>query len=126
MDASGNVVRNNIAIHEDKAGNVRPRLISTIVRTSKELEDLITSSPSHRRTSAILRNAASSGSHAVLNTHIKNKSLPYAEDGWLILFDLAGSERCEDSKAHEKQRMKESHENNESFMNLKESVRAKT
>ncbi len=38
---------------------------------------------------------------------------------------LAGSERYEDSKAHDKQRMKESRENNESLMNLKESVRAK-
>lgn len=36
-----------------------------------------------------------------------------------------GSERYEDSKAHDKQRMKESRENNESLMNLKESVRAK-
>ncbi|PBK73389.1 P-loop containing nucleoside triphosphate hydrolase protein [Armillaria solidipes] len=125
VDASGNIVRRDVAIHEDKAGNVRPRLISTIVRTSTELEELITSSLSHRRTSATLRNAASSRSHAVLTIHIKSKSLPYAEDGRLILVDLAGSERYEDSKAHDKQRMKESRENNESLMNLKESVRAK-
>ncbi|SJK96965.1 uncharacterized protein ARMOST_00214 [Armillaria ostoyae] len=125
VDASGNIVRRDVAIHEDKAGNVRPRLISTIVRTSTELEELITSSLSHRRTSATLRNAASSRSHAVLTIHIKNKSLPYAEDGRLILVDLVGSERYEDSEAHDKQRMKESRENNESLMNLKESVRAK-
>ncbi|PBK95319.1 P-loop containing nucleoside triphosphate hydrolase protein [Armillaria gallica] len=125
VDASGNVVRKDVAIHEDKAGNVKPRLISTIVRTSTELEELITSSLSHRRTCATLRNAASSRSHAVLTIHIKNKSLPYTEDGRLILVDLAGSERYEDSKAHDKQRMKESRENNESLMNLKESVRAK-
>ncbi|KAK0462516.1 P-loop containing nucleoside triphosphate hydrolase protein [Desarmillaria tabescens] len=110
VDASGNAVRNDVAIHEDKAGNVRPRLISTI-------QELITSSLSHRRTN--------SHSHAVLTIHIKNKSLPYAEDGRLVLVDLAGSERHEDSKAHDKQRMKESRENNESLMNLKESVRAK-
>ncbi|KAK0240830.1 P-loop containing nucleoside triphosphate hydrolase protein [Armillaria nabsnona] len=124
-DASGNVVRKDVAIHEDKAGNVKPRLISTIVRTSTELEELIASSLSHRRTSATLRNAASSRSHAVLTIYIKNKFLPYAEDGRLILVDLAGSERYEDSKAHDKQRMKESRENNESLMNLKDSVRAK-
>ncbi|KAK0213292.1 P-loop containing nucleoside triphosphate hydrolase protein [Desarmillaria ectypa] len=125
IDVSGNIVRNDVTIHEDKTGNVRPKLISTIVRTPKELQDLITSSLSHRRTSATLRNAASSRSHAVLTIHIKNKSLPYTEDGRLILVDLAGSERYEDSKAHDRQRMKESRENNESLMNLKESVRAK-
>ncbi|KAK0448636.1 P-loop containing nucleoside triphosphate hydrolase protein [Armillaria borealis] len=118
VDASRNVVRKDVAIHEDKAGNVKPRLISTIVRTSTELEELITSSLSHRLTSATLRNAASTRSHAVLTIHIKNKALPYAEDGRLILVDLAGSERYEDSKAHDKQRMKD-------LMNLKESVRAK-
>ncbi|KAK0475560.1 P-loop containing nucleoside triphosphate hydrolase protein [Armillaria novae-zelandiae] len=125
VDASGNIVRRDVAIHEDKAGNVKPRLISTIVRTSAELGELITASLSHRCTSTTLRNAASSRSHAVLTIHIKNKALPYAEDGRFILVDLAGSERYEDSKAHDKQRMKESRKNNESLMNLKESVRAK-
>ena len=38
---------------------------------------------------------------------------------------LAGSERYEDSKAHDKQRMLESKENNNSLMSLKECVRAK-
>ena len=38
---------------------------------------------------------------------------------------LAGSERYEDSKAHDKQRMVESRDNNNSLMNLKECVRAK-
>lgn len=38
---------------------------------------------------------------------------------------LAGSERYDDSKAHDKQRMDESKENNKSLMNLKECVRAK-
>lgn len=39
--------------------------------------------------------------------------------------DLAGSERYEDSKDHDKQRMDEVRENNKSLMNLKECVRAK-
>ncbi|KAK0225394.1 P-loop containing nucleoside triphosphate hydrolase protein [Armillaria fumosa] len=125
VDASGNIVRRDIAIHEDKAGNVRPRLMSTIVRTSVELEELITASLSHRRTSTTLRNAASSRSHAVLTIHIMNKVLPYPEDGRLVLVDLAGSERYEDPKTHDNRRMKESRENNESLMNLQESVHAK-
>jgi kinesin family protein 2/24 len=38
---------------------------------------------------------------------------------------LAGSERYEDSKDHDKQRMEEARDNNKSLMNLKECVRAK-
>jgi kinesin family protein 2/24 len=45
----------------------------------------------------------------------------------LITFScsLAGSERYEDSKDHDKQRMDEVRENNKGLMNLKECVRAK-
>ncbi len=38
---------------------------------------------------------------------------------------LAGSERYEDSKAHDKKRLEESKDNNKSLMNLKECVRSK-
>ena len=41
------------------------------------------------------------------------------------LDSLAGSERYEDSKAHDKKRMLESRDNNNSLMQLKECVRAK-
>ncbi|KZV91491.1 P-loop containing nucleoside triphosphate hydrolase protein [Exidia glandulosa HHB12029] len=125
VDAQGNPVRKQIAIREDKVGNVNPQLISTEVKSSEELEKLITDSLSHRRVSATARNAQSSRSHALLNIRIKNKFNPYASEGQLILVDLAGSERYEDSKAHDKQRMDESKENNKSLMNLKECVRAK-
>ncbi|KZT22519.1 P-loop containing nucleoside triphosphate hydrolase protein [Neolentinus lepideus HHB14362 ss-1] len=125
VDAKGEPVRKEVAIQENKAGDVRPRLISTTVKSSVELEDLINNSLAHRRTSATLRNATSSRSHAVLTIRVKNKLLPYAEEGQLILVDLAGSERYEDSKAHDKQRMDESRDNNKSLMNLKECVRAK-
>ena len=43
----------------------------------------------------------------------------------LMHVSLAGSERYEDSKAHDKIRMDESKENNKSLMNLKECVQAK-
>lgn len=39
-----------------------------------------------------------------------------------ILRSLAGSERYEDSKDHDKQRMDEVRENNKGLMNLKECV----
>ncbi|KAJ7646606.1 P-loop containing nucleoside triphosphate hydrolase protein [Roridomyces roridus] len=125
VDEQGNPVRTEIAVREDKIGNVRPNLISSTVRSSEELEELINKALSHRRTSATLRNATSSRSHALLTITIKNTLLPYADEGQLILVDLAGSERYEDSKEHDKQRMDEAKENNKSLMNLKECVRAK-
>ncbi|KAJ6456387.1 P-loop containing nucleoside triphosphate hydrolase protein [Mycena sanguinolenta] len=125
LDDRGNPVRTEISVREDKIGNVRPNLISTTVRTSAELEELINKALSHRRTSATLRNATSSRSHAMLTISIKNTLLPYADEGQLILVDLAGSERYEDSKDHNKQRMEEARDNNKSLMNLKECVRAK-
>lgn len=41
------------------------------------------------------------------------------------MLSLAGSERYEDSKAHSRQLMNESRENNKSLLNLKECVRAR-
>ncbi|KAJ7598750.1 P-loop containing nucleoside triphosphate hydrolase protein [Mycena floridula] len=125
VDVYGNIVRSDIPIHEDKVGNVCPRLISTIVKSSDELRELIVSSLAHRRTSATLRNASSSRSHALLTIRVKNTLLPYAQEGQLILVDLAGSERHEDSKEHDKPTMEQSRDNNKSLMNLKECVRAK-
>ncbi|KAJ7587026.1 P-loop containing nucleoside triphosphate hydrolase protein [Mycena floridula] len=115
----------DIAIREDKLGNVSPKVVSNVVRSSKELEDLIATSLSHRRTSSTLRNANSSRSHAILIIRTKNTLLPYAPEGQLILVDLAGSERYEDSKHHDKRRMDESRENNKTLMNLKDCVKAK-
>ncbi|CAK5265801.1 unnamed protein product [Mycena citricolor] len=120
-----NAVRSEVAVREDTVGNVRPALVSTAVGSSEELENLINKALSHRRTSATLRNAKSSRSHAVLTISIKNVLLPFSAEGQLILVDLAGSERYEDSKEHDKQRMNEVRENNSSLMHLKECVRAK-
>ncbi|KAJ6488138.1 P-loop containing nucleoside triphosphate hydrolase protein [Mycena vitilis] len=127
FDTQGNSVRTAVHIREDndRRGNVQPRLISTPVASSAELEALIKTALSHRRTAATLRNAASSRSHAILTITTKNTLFPYANEGKLILMDLAGSERFEDSKDHDKQRMDEVRENNKGLMNLKECVRAK-
>jgi kinesin family protein 2/24 len=66
---------------------VCPSLISSSVRSSAELEELINKALSHRRTTATLRNANSSRSHAMLTITIKNTLLPYADDGQLILVE---------------------------------------
>ena len=62
-------------------------LVSTSVKTSTELENLITKSLAHRRTSATVRNATSSRSDALLTIRVKNTLLPYAEQGQLILVE---------------------------------------
>ena len=72
-------------------GEVRPDLLSTVVKSSVELEELVTKSLSHRRTSATLRNAASSRSHALLTIRVKNTLLPYAEEGQLILVECVSA-----------------------------------
>lgn len=87
VDADGNPVRKEVAVQEDKVGDVRPRLISTVVKSAEELARLITSSLTHRRTSATLRNAQSSRSHALLTIRVKNTLLPYADEGQLILVE---------------------------------------
>lgn len=89
VDAEGNPVRREIAVQEDKVGEVRPRLISTAIKSAEELATLITTSLTHRRTIATLRNAQSSRSHALLTIRIKNKLLPYADEGQLILVEWA-------------------------------------
>ncbi|KAJ7672202.1 P-loop containing nucleoside triphosphate hydrolase protein [Mycena polygramma] len=124
FDAQGNPVRTEVHIREDNAGNVQP-LLSLPQLPRRLREALIKTALSHRRTAATLRNAASSRSHAILTITTKNTLFPYANEGQLILMDLAGSERFEDSKDHNKQRMDEVRENNKGLMNLKECVRAK-
>ncbi|KAI0347911.1 P-loop containing nucleoside triphosphate hydrolase protein [Trametopsis cervina] len=125
LDDQGRPVRKEVAVSEDKNGDVRPRVMSRVVESAEHLDELITSALSYRRVSATARNATSSRSHALLNIRIKNKLMPFAQDGQLILVDLAGSERYEDSKGHDKKRMVESRDNNNSLMQLKECVRAK-
>ncbi|KAJ7483319.1 P-loop containing nucleoside triphosphate hydrolase protein [Mycena latifolia] len=125
VDAENNPIRTEMLIREDKVGNIRLNLVSSSVRSSAELEELINLALSHRRTTATLRNAASSRSHVLLTITIKNTLLPYADEGQLILVDLAGSERYEDSKDHNKQRMEKARDNTKSLVNLKECVRAK-
>ncbi|KAI0087142.1 P-loop containing nucleoside triphosphate hydrolase protein [Irpex rosettiformis] len=125
LDEQGNPIRKEVPVSEDKNGDVRPRVNSRTIESAEHLRELVSSALSYRRVEATTRNATSSRSHALLHIRIKNKLLPFAQDGQLILVDLAGSERYEDSKAHDKKRMLESRENNNSLMHLKECVRAK-
>ncbi|KAF8523516.1 P-loop containing nucleoside triphosphate hydrolase protein [Hysterangium stoloniferum] len=114
-----------LVIGEDKLGKVRPKLVTVRVNSPEELEEFISKCLSYRRTAATARNATSSRSHAILTIRVKNILIPQLEDGEFILVDLAGSERYEDSKAHSKQLMDESRENNKALLALKECVRAR-
>ncbi|KZV81078.1 P-loop containing nucleoside triphosphate hydrolase protein, partial [Exidia glandulosa HHB12029] len=64
--------RRKVDIMEDKLGDVRPQLKSTLVQSPAELQALITRCLSHRRTTATLKNPRSSRSHAVLTIWVKN------------------------------------------------------
>lgn len=48
VDAQGNAVRKEVPIHEDKNGDVRPRLISRVVESAEQLDELITTALAHR------------------------------------------------------------------------------
>ncbi|KAF8580953.1 P-loop containing nucleoside triphosphate hydrolase protein [Ramaria rubella] len=124
-DDAGEDNRTLVNIYEDKLGRVRPELVTTHVTNAAELISVIERCLSYRRTAATSRNATSSRSHALLMIRIKNLLIPNLEDGEFILADLAGSERYEDNKAHSKQLMNESRENNKSLLALKECVRAR-
>jgi kinesin family protein 2/24 len=71
-----------------QVGEVRPRVISTEVHSATELQALIARALDHRHTSATDRNAQSSRSHAVFTIRIKNKLMPYAEEGLMILVEF--------------------------------------
>ncbi|KAF7307818.1 Kinesin-like protein [Mycena kentingensis (nom. inval.)] len=113
-----------IEIREDETGNVRPNLVTQLVRDAQELEQLILRCLGHRRTEQTSRNAESSRSHAVLTIRLKNIASG-GRVGEIILIDLAGSERHADSKKHSTARLQETRDNNTSLLALKDCVRAR-
>ncbi|KAI0311160.1 P-loop containing nucleoside triphosphate hydrolase protein [Amylostereum chailletii] len=117
--------QHSLAVSEDKLGSVSCNATVTVVATEEELQAIISRCLAYRRTSTTARNATSSRSHAIMTIYVRNKTVPAMDRGEFILVDLAGSERYEDRKAHTKQLMDESKENNKSLLALKECVRAR-
>lgn len=115
------------AIREDGKGRVQiESLGEIIVSDESELLDLIEKGMNARTTHATEMNNDSSRSHAICQIALRKVSArdgsePY---GKLSLIDLAGSERGQDTKHHNRQRRQESAEINKSLLALKECVRA--
>ena len=115
------------SIREDGKGRVQVEgLREVIVNDEEELLQLIERGNGVRTTHATEMNSDSSRSHAICQiafrkTMAREGSEPY---GKLSLIDLAGSERGQDTKHHNRQRRQESAEINKSLLALKECVRA--
>eukprot|EP00924_Labyrinthula_sp_SR-Ha-C_P003094 augustus_masked-scaffold_50-processed-gene-1.19-mRNA-1 protein AED:0.20 eAED:0.20 QI:0/0/0/0.66/1/1/3/0/966 len=118
-------------VREDGRGRVHIEgLKEEIVCSQDELLQVINRGNGDRTTHATEMNNVSSRSHAICQLCIRKKSKnvsysirdePY---GKLSLIDLAGSERGQDTKHHNKQRRAESAEINKSLLALKECIRA--
>ena len=113
-----------VDIMEDKFGKVN---ITGAVEKRVEEESgfltLISESQKWRNTSITLKNDTSSRSHMICRIRFENTAMKAADDGFLFLIDLAGSENAADSEFHDKERIKETKEINKSLMCLKDCIR---
>ncbi|CAK9012165.1 Diatom spindle kinesin-1 [Durusdinium trenchii] len=115
------------SIREDGKGRVQVEgLQEIIVSDEDELLQLIERGNGVRTTHATEMNSDSSRSHAICQIALRKLSSRAGSEpfGKLSLIDLAGSERGQDTKHHNRQRRGESAEINKSLLALKECVRA--
>jgi len=119
--------RKTCSIREDGKGRVQVEgLTEVIVSDEEELLGLIERGNAGRTTHATEMNSDSSRSHAICQIAFRPMSSKEGSEpfGKLSLIDLAGSERGQDTKHHNRQRRQESAEINKSLLALKECVRA--
>lgn len=118
--------RNTCMVREDGKGRVQIEgLHEVIVNHMDELLELIEQGNGDRTTHATEMNNVSSRSHAICQIAFREQNSYEKEPfGKLSLIDLAGSERGQDTKQHNKQRRAESAEINKSLLALKECIRA--
>jgi kinesin family member 2/24 len=115
--------RSKVMVCDDADGNTSLLNCSeTSADSSNSLLDILENVKSLRTTEATNVNSQSSRSHLVVYVNLRdNKGALY---GQLVLLDLAGSERNEDSFYHDAARRKETIEINKSHLALKECIRA--
>jgi kinesin family protein 2/24 len=112
-----------LTIREDGNGEVQiVDLQEVTVRNVDELIQIINKGNSLRTTHATEVNDVSSRSHSICQINIREKSTGNLH-GKLSLIDLAGSERGQDTKNHNRMRRMESAEINKSLLALKECFR---
>lgn len=114
------------AVREDGKGRVQMEGLQEVpCYAHQDLLDCIDRGNSARTTHATEMNNDSSRSHAICQIALRRGSRRSGEPyGKLSLIDLAGSERGQDTKHHNKQRRAESAEINKSLLALKECIRA--
>ncbi|KAL3666550.1 hypothetical protein V7S43_008179 [Phytophthora oleae] len=116
--------RQVLTIREDGAGEVQIVDLEEVQpQNTEELLQVISKGNSLRTTHATEVNDVSSRSHCICQINLREKGTGRLH-GKLSLIDLAGSERGEDTKNHNRQRRMESAEINRSLLALKECFRA--
>lgn len=116
--------RQVLTIREDGAGEVQIVDLEEVQpQNTDELLQVIEKGNSLRTTHATEVNDVSSRSHCICQINLREKGTGKLH-GKLSLIDLAGSERGEDTKNHNRQRRLESAEINRSLLALKECFRA--
>ncbi|KAG6609394.1 Diatom spindle kinesin-1 [Phytophthora cinnamomi] len=116
--------RQVLTIREDGAGEVQIVDLEEVQpQNTEELLQVISKGNSLRTTHATEMNDVSSRSHCICQINLREKGSGRLH-GKLSLIDLAGSERGEDTKNHNRQRRMESAEINRSLLALKECFRA--
>ncbi|KAG3121590.1 Diatom spindle kinesin-1 [Phytophthora idaei] len=116
--------RQVLTIREDGAGEVQIVDLEEVQpQNTEELLQVISKGNSLRTTHATEVNDVSSRSHCICQINLREKETGKVH-GKLSLIDLAGSERGEDTKNHNRQRRMESAEINRSLLALKECFRA--
>ena len=115
--------KNKVQILEDKNNNVVINgLTEEEVFDEEDLLNKIEFAFDQRTTHSTVANDTSSRSHAICKVSVKDE---YDElIGVLIVCDLAGSERGQDTKSNSRQRRIEGAEINKSLLALKECIRA--
>lgn len=112
-----------VQILEDKHNNVVIQgLVEEEVEDDQDLLDKISFAFNQRTTHCTVANDTSSRSHAICKVSVKDEYDDLI--GVLIVCDLAGSERANDTKSNSRQRRIEGAEINKSLLALKECIRA--
>lgn len=114
---------NRVQILEDQNNVVQIQGLSErMATTPKEMSSIIDSGHNARTTHSTVANDTSSRSHAICQVVIRDANkYPL---GKLIMCDLAGSERAQDTQSNDRQRRLEGAEINKSLLALKECIRA--
>lgn len=114
---------NRVQILEDQNNQVQIHGLSERMASSpKEMSSIIEYGHTARTTHSTVANDTSSRSHAICQVVIRDANRNFL--GKLIMCDLAGSERAQDTQSNDRQRRLEGAEINKSLLALKECIRA--